>query len=105
MKATAFIVNTARGPVINEPHLIKALESGKIAGAALDVLEKDEVDIENPLLCMDNVIITPHTGWYSEESIVRRRIQTIESVIMVLEGGEPKHLINKEHLKRREIQG
>lgn len=100
MKKTAFIINTARGPIINEPDLVKALNEGKIAGAGLDVLEKDEVEINNPLLRMENVVITPHAAWYSEESIVRRRIQTIEGVISVLKGGEPESLVNRKQLGR-----
>jgi len=95
MKNTAYIINTSRGPVINEEDLIEALQNGEIAGAGLDVLTKDEVDIDNPLLKMHNVIITPHAAWYSEESIVRRRTQTIESVIDVLLGGEPASWVNK----------
>lgn len=100
MKDSAYIINTARGPVINEEDLIKALKEAEIAGAGLDVLTKDNVDINNPMLAMDNVIITPHTGWYSEESIITRRIQTIESVISVLKGGEPASLINRKQLGR-----
>lgn len=96
MKKTAYIINTARGAVINEKELAKALEEGEIAGAGLDVLETDGVEADNPLLAMDNVIITPHAGWYSEESIIRRRIQTVESVIKVLQGGQPDSLINKD---------
>ena len=98
MKKTAYIINTARGPIINELDLIEALENGEIAGAGLDVLTSDSVDMSNPLLKMNNVIITPHAAWYSEESIVTRRKQTIESVITVLEGGEPFSLINRKQL-------
>jgi D-3-phosphoglycerate dehydrogenase len=100
MKKTAYIINTARGPVINEPELAQALKEGLIAGAGLDVLLKDEVDLSNPLLKMDNVIITPHASWYSEESMMRRRTQTVESVIRVLKGGEPYSLINRKELGR-----
>ena len=100
MKKTAYIINTARGPVINEEDLIEALKAGEIAGAGLDVLMSDKVDKSNPLLAMDNVIITPHAAWYSEESIVTRRRQTVESVISVLEGGEPLSLINRKQLGR-----
>ena len=100
MKKSAFIINTARGPVINEPDLVNALNEGQLAGAALDVLEKDDVDINNPLLKMDNVIITPHTAWYSEESMMKRRVQTIENVISVLKGGEPESLVNRKQLGR-----
>jgi D-3-phosphoglycerate dehydrogenase len=100
MKNTAYIINTARGPVINEADLIEALKNGEIAGAGLDVLTSDAVDINNPLLKMDNVIVTPHAAWYSEESIVTRRRQTIESVISVLEGDEPLSLVNRKQLGR-----
>jgi D-3-phosphoglycerate dehydrogenase len=100
MKDTAFLINTSRGPVVNEPDLVDALDEGQIAGAGLDVLENDSVDISNPLLKMDNVVITPHTAWYSEESLVRRRVQTLESVISVLEGGEPESLVNRKQLGR-----
>jgi len=100
MKKTAYIINTARGPVINEPDLIEALQNGEIAGAGLDVLMSDKVDKSNPLLAMENVIITPHAAWYSEESIVTRRRQTVESVVSVLEGGEPLSLLNRKALGR-----
>jgi D-3-phosphoglycerate dehydrogenase len=100
MKKTAYIINTARGPVINEQDLIKALQGGEIAGAALDVLEKDGVTADNPLLKMENVIITPHAAWYSEESIIRRRTETIENVIRVLQGGEPSSFVNKNLLQK-----
>ncbi|MDD5016696.1 MAG: C-terminal binding protein, partial [Eubacteriales bacterium] len=100
MKKSAYIINTARGPLINESDLIEALQQGKIAGAGLDVLTQDSVDPANPLLMMGNVIITPHAAWYSEESIVTRRRQTVESVISVLEGGEPASLINRKQLGR-----
>ena len=100
MKKTAYIINTARGPVINETDLIEALQNGEIAGAGLDVLMSDKVDKSNPLLSMDNVIITPHAAWYSEESIVTRRRQTVESVVSVLEGGEPLSLLNRKQLGR-----
>jgi len=98
MKKSAYILNTSRGPVINEGDLIEALQKSKIAGAGLDVLTKDEVDINNPLLEMDNVILTPHSAWYSEESIVRRREQTVDSVIDVLLGGEPPSWVNKKQM-------
>ena len=95
MEKRPFLINTARGPIINEKDLIIALERGLIAGAGLDVLTENIPQINNPLLEMDNVIITPHTAWYSEESIVKRRVQTIESVIAALEGDCPISLCNK----------
>ena len=100
MKKSAYILNTSRGPVINESDLIEALQNGEIAGAGLDVLTKDGVDTGNPLLKMGNVILTPHSAWYSEESIVRRREQTVDSVIDVLLGGEPPSWVNKKQMVR-----
>ena len=87
MKRDAFLVNTARGPVINEQDLITALERGLIAGAGLDVLEHNAPQKDNPLQRMENVIITPHVAWYSEESMLRRRTQTMETVIQALTDG------------------
>lgn len=68
MKSSAFIINTSRGSVINESELIKALQKGTIAGAALDVLELEPPNLDNPLLYMNNVILTPHIGWKTLES-------------------------------------
>lgn len=100
MKPTAYLINTARGAVVNEKDLVAALKEGLIAGAALDVLETDGIDLDNPLRKMENVIITPHAAWYSEQSMMRRRTQTIEEVIKVLEGGEPTSFVNKRTIVR-----
>ncbi len=69
MRRGAFIINTSRGGVVDEEALADALSSGKLAGAALDVLEEEPVDRENPLAGMDHVLITPHIGMYSQEAI------------------------------------
>jgi D-3-phosphoglycerate dehydrogenase len=90
MKQTAQIVNVARGGVMDERGLIRALESGEIAGAALDVLEKEPPDSDNPLFHMDNVIITPHTGWYSDASQQRLQRATAENVAAVLTNRRPE---------------
>lgn len=95
MKDSAYLINTARGPIVNEPDLVRALEEGLIGGAGLDVLMEDKGQAEHPLYAFENVIITPHAAWYSETSILRRRTQTVESVIEVLEGREPFSCINK----------
>lgn len=98
MKNTAYVINTARGGIINQDDLLLALKEKEIAGAGLDVLDADGIDPHNPLLAMDNVIITPHAGWYSEESIIRRRVQTVENVLKVLKGGTPDSFVNKDAL-------
>lgn len=86
MKKNAVIINTARGPIIDEKALIDALEQGRIAGAALDVTEEEPVSKNSPLLQMDNVIITPHSAWYSEEAMVELRQKAAKNIVQVLKG-------------------
>ncbi|MGE7760038.1 C-terminal binding protein [Peribacillus sp. NPDC097895] len=86
MKKNAIIINTARGPIIDETALIEALEKRTIAGAALDVTENEPVSNDSPLLRMDNVIITPHSAWYSEEAMVELRQKAARNIIQVLSG-------------------
>ncbi|USG67367.1 C-terminal binding protein [Brevibacillus ruminantium] len=97
MKESAIVINTSRGPVIDEQALIHALRTGKIAGAALDVVEREPIDTDNPLLSMDNVILTPHVAWYSEEAAAEMRAKAAMGVVDVLLHGEyPKYLVNHE---------
>ncbi|PEZ84108.1 MULTISPECIES: C-terminal binding protein [Bacillaceae] len=86
MKRNAVIINTARGPIIDEKALSDALEKGVIAGAALDVTENEPVSTDSPLLTMDNVIITPHSAWYSEEAMVELRQKAARNIVQVLNG-------------------
>ena len=86
MKKTAVIINTARGPIIDEKALAEALEKGVIAGAALDVTEEEPIGKDSPLLKMDNVIITPHSAWYSEEAMVELRQKAAKNIVQVLSG-------------------
>jgi phosphoglycerate dehydrogenase-like enzyme len=72
MKPTALLINTSRGPVVDEPALIEALRQKRIAGAGLDVFEKEPVDKANPLLEMDNVIVTPHSAGTTWDTWARR---------------------------------
>ncbi len=95
MKKTAFLINTARGPVIEEQALIQALKSGKIAGAGLDVFENEPISQESELLRMDNVIATPHCAWYSEEAISTLQRKVAEEVVNVLGGNPPFNRTNK----------
>ena len=94
MKKTAYLINTSRGPIINEKDLYIALKEKWIAGAALDVMEKEPPDWKNPLLKLDNIIITPHISFYSEESYVELKTKVAESVRSVLKGELPRAIVN-----------
>ena len=89
MKKSALIINTSRGPVINEKDLIEALNDGEISGAGLDVLEKEPPDENNPLLNMNNAIVSPHSAHYSNESMKTRYIRFGSEVAKVLNGYMP----------------
>jgi glyoxylate reductase len=98
MKRTAFLVNTARGPVIDEDALYRALCSGEMAGAALDVYE-DEPQVHPGLLTLENVVLTPHLGSATTET--RRQMATVavNNVVAVLTGGKPLTPIQAQPLK------
>jgi len=95
MKPTAYFINTARGAVVDEPALIKALQEKWIAGAGLDVFEKEPVDLDNPLLKMDNVVVMPHSASYSDVAFKRLRIGVGREAGKVLSGRWPKNVVNK----------
>ena len=95
MKPTAYFINTSRGSVVDEPALIKALQEKSIAGAALDVFEKEPVDSDNPLLKMDNVVVTPHSASYSDVAFKRLRTSVGQEAARVLSGRWPKNVVNK----------
>ncbi|MEM2367067.1 MAG: C-terminal binding protein [Candidatus Bathyarchaeia archaeon] len=96
MKKTAYIINTARGPIIQEEALYKALKNGWIAGAGLDVYTKEPPDRDNPLFKLENVVLTPHIAYYTQEAIWRLEMTAVEEAIRILQGQLPKNLVNKE---------
>lgn len=100
MKKSAYLINTARGSIINEKALYKALKDKWIAGAALDVMEKEPPDWKNPLLKLNNLIITPHVSFYSEESYVDLKTKTAEAVLFVLKGGLPRAMVNPQVINK-----
>jgi len=93
MKKEAYLVNTARGKIINQKALIESLKEGRIAGAALDVFEEEPIKPSNPLLQMDNVILTPHIGASSVEAMKRMAVQVSEGIIKILHGETVENII------------
>lgn len=96
MKPSAFLVNAARGPLVDEVALAEALRAGIIGGAGLDVLATEPPAPGSPLLGMPNVIITPHTAFYSQESLLELETRTAGEVVRVLNGERPQNWINPE---------
>lgn len=94
IKKTAYIINTARGAVINESDLIRALQQNEIAGAGLDVVENEILAADHPFNQMDNVIVTPHSAWFSEDSEHSLLGQCGEQTASVYLTGAPTHSVN-----------
>ena len=99
MKPTAYLVNTARGPIVDETALAHALDARQLAGAALDVLSQ-EPPSGSPLFGRNNVILTPHTSFYSVESLVELQIKAAEEVVRVMTKQAPRNPVNPEVLQR-----
>jgi D-3-phosphoglycerate dehydrogenase len=99
MKPTAYLINTARGPVVDEGALIDALRTRAIAGAALDVFEREPILPDNPLLAMENVILTPHSaGWTHDFALTTAR-SVSASIRAVMEGTLPVNAVNRRDLE------
>jgi D-3-phosphoglycerate dehydrogenase / 2-oxoglutarate reductase len=94
MKPTAVLVNTARGPIIDLPALARALQEGKLAGAALDVVDPEPLPADSPYYQMLNVILTPHSAYYSERSVDVVRRETLLEALQVLRGKRPRTVAN-----------
>jgi D-3-phosphoglycerate dehydrogenase len=96
MKPTAILINTSRGPVVDEVALARALQDKRLAGAALDVWEQEPVAADNPLLKMDNVIATPHAAYFSSPAVAQVPRRCGEEVARVLTGQRPLNVVNPE---------
>jgi D-3-phosphoglycerate dehydrogenase / 2-oxoglutarate reductase len=100
LKPGAILVNTARGPLVDNRALLTALESGRPAQAGLDVFEEEPLPLDSPFPHHPNVIVSDHTAWYSEESQIELQKQAAREVVRVCTGGLPESLANPEVLKR-----
>ena len=98
MKPTAYIINCSRGGTVDETALYNALKNGEIAGAGIDVYEK-EPPVDNPLLGLENVVLTPHLGANTNEGQIRAGTICAEQIIKVLKGKEPDYCVNKKFLQ------
>jgi D-3-phosphoglycerate dehydrogenase len=94
MKREALLVNTARGALVDVEALAQALDEGQIAGAALDVLPQEPPSADHPLLGRKDVILTPHTAFYSVEALEDLQTKAAEEVVRVLRGEKPRNPVN-----------
>lgn len=96
MKPTAYFLNAARGDVVDEPAMVKALEEGKIAGAGLDVLVEEPMPADHPLMKLNNVVVTPHMAAQTQETVSKLVTMAAEGTLAVLNGEKWPHVANPE---------
>jgi D-3-phosphoglycerate dehydrogenase len=96
MKPTAYLINVGRGSLVDESALVDALRGRRIAGAALDVFPREPVDADSPLLQMENVLLSPHAAFYSEESLRDLQTSAARNAIAALTTGRPNTPVNPE---------
>jgi D-3-phosphoglycerate dehydrogenase len=101
MKRSAYLLNLSRGPVVDQIALTEALRTGVIQGAALDVLTTEPPDPADPLLQLDNVIVTPHIASWSVEAGEELRREVAQSVVDALQGRDPSSVVNRKQLLAR----
>ncbi len=104
MKDSAYLINTARGPIVNESALFKALASKRIAGAALDVFEQEPASGDNPLFRLDNVIVTPHSICWTDECFRGNAEGAFRAAVAVAKGEVPKYVVNADVLQHPDIR-
>ena len=98
MRSDALLINTARGGIIDTDALVEALRAGSILGAGIDCHEQEPLPATHPIAALDNVVLTPHAAWYTEQSYVELKRRTLEGVADVLAGRSPQNLLNPEAL-------
>ncbi|HSO46324.1 MAG TPA: NAD(P)-dependent oxidoreductase [Rhizobiaceae bacterium] len=98
MKPSAYLINTARGPIVDQKALAQALQERRIAGAGLDVLEQEPPDLDDPLLKLDNVILAPHALCWTDQCFAGNGAADVRAVLDVQHGREPRGVVNREVL-------
>jgi len=104
IKKGAYLINTARGEIVDNAALVSALKENRIAGAALDVFDKEPPDFDQQLFKLDNVILTPHIGAYTIEAIKKMDLISADNIIRVLHGQKPDYVANEEVFSRNNIR-
>ena len=104
MKRTAYLINVARGPIIDQEALVDALRQGRLQGAGLDVFEKEPIDPADPLLSLDNVILTPHAICWTDECFGLNGRSAITSLIDVARGKVPRNVVNRDALANARLR-
>jgi phosphoglycerate dehydrogenase-like enzyme len=99
MKPTSYLINTARGPIVDQKALTKVLQEGRIAGAGLDVLEQEPPDADDPILKLDNVILSPHALCWTDQCFAGNGAADVEAVLAVKAGRAPRAVVNREVLE------
>ena len=99
MKPTAYLINTARGPIVDQKALTEALQARRIAGAGLDVLEQEPPDPDDPILALDNVILTPHALCWTDQCFAGNGAADVRAVLDVQQGRVPRGVVNREVLE------
>ena len=104
MKETAYLINAARGPIVDQAALTVALQEQRIQGAALDVFEQEPVDPNDPILTLDNVIVTPHGICWTDECFLGNGRSAFESILAVAAGRVPNNIVNRDALDNPRFQ-
>ena len=104
MKPTAYLINTARGPIVNQKALTEALQNRRIQGAGLDVFEQEPIDDNDPLLTLDNVIVTPHSICWTDECFNGNAKSACGSIINVASGQIPSYVVNRDVIDSPKLQ-
>ncbi len=104
MKPNAFVINCARGPIIDEAALYDALRDGRIAGAGLDVMEQGHPPADHPLFALSNVLVTPHVAFLSQQSVLELEVRTAQATVDVLSGKMPEFLVNPDVLPHARVK-